>query len=317
MTLGTGGVVFVGTRGDAVHALRMSAVAGQAPEHHVIATKLHAPNGVAFRDGALYVAEIGRILRYDGIESRLASPPEPVVVTDVYPEDEWHGFRFVAFGPDGRLHVPVGVPCNACFRKDPYGTITSIEPDGKDLRVVARGIRNTVGFDWHPVTHELWFTDNGRDELGDDVPSDELNRVSAPGQHFGFPYCHAGHVLDPDLADGHACSEFTGPELELGAHVASLGMRFYSGALVPGTDATHPAILVAEHGSWNRTTPVGYRVMVLKLDGSKVVGQDVLVDGFLQPGGPWGRPVDVQPLPDGSVLVSDDMAGVIYRLSAK
>jgi glucose/arabinose dehydrogenase len=313
---GDRGTIFVGTReGDTVRALVDRDGDFHADEVHVVARGLDTPNGVAFRGGALYVAEISRILRLDAIEDHLDDPPKPVVVNADYPRDKWHGWKFIAFSPDGRLHVPVGAPCNACEREDPYAGITSLAADGSDRRQVARGVRNTVGFDWHPVTKELWFTDNGRDMLGDELPNDELNRAPKEGLHFGFPYCHQGDVLDPEFGKGHSCDTYVPPARKLGPHVAALGMRFYRGTMFP--PKYRNAILIAEHGSWNRSTKIGYRVVAVFLDeaGTATTGEEVLVEGFLQGEKAWGRPVDVLELPDGSVLISDDFAGAIYRLT--
>ena len=313
---GDGGTIFVGSRErGVVRALQDTDGDFRADVRHEIARGLQMPNGVAVRDGALYVAEVSRILRYDAIESHLADPPRGAVVTAGYPRDEWHGWKFIAFGPDGRLYVPVGAPCNTCVREDPYASITSILPDGTDMRIVARGVRNSVGFAWHPATKEMWFTDNGRDMLGDDVPSDELDRVRAPGLHFGFPYCHQGDVADPELGAGKDCATYEPPAAKLGAHVAALGMRFYQGAQFPAK--YRGAAIIALHGSWNRTVPDGYRVVAAFFDdsGTKVTRVEPLVDGFLHDGAAWGRPVDVLELPDGSMLVSDDHGGAIYRLS--
>ena len=272
------------------------------------------PNGVALRDGALYVGEVSRILRFDNIESSLRTPPAPVVVTESYPSDRHHGWKFIAFGPDGYLYVPVGAPCNTCESQDPvYASITRIRPDGTGREIYASGVRNTVGFDWHPVTKELWFTDNGRDMLGDDVPPDELNRASSKGLHFGYPYCHAGNISDPEFGGRRPCSDFIAPAKALGPHVAALGMRFYTGSMFPA--GYRQQILFAEHGSWNRSMPIGYRVMLAKLKGNEVVGYEPFAEGWLQGRRAWGRPVDVLVMPDGALLVSDDLAGAIYRIS--
>jgi glucose/arabinose dehydrogenase len=316
LTLSPNGVVYVGNRkGDSVYALRDGDGDGRAESVTVVDSGLDAPNGVAWKDGALYVAEVHRILRYDGIDERLESPPEPVVVTDDYPTDRHHGWKFIAFGPDGWLYVPVGAPCNVCESDEIYASITRIRPDGSGREIYARGIRNTVGFDWHPQTGELWFTENGRDRMGDDVPPDEINRAPKPGMHFGFPYCH-GDVPDPELGSKRPCSEFTPPELELGAHVAALGMRFYTGGMFPAD--YRGDVLFAEHGSWNRSQPIGYRVMRVRMEGSKAVSAEPFASGWLPEGGsegdPWGRPVDVLQMPDGALLVSDDEAGVVYRI---
>jgi len=309
LALGARGTVFVGTRREGrVYAVRDGTV-------RTIARGLRSPNGVAFREGSLFVAEISRVLRWDDIEDRLDDPPAPAVVRDDFPADDWHGWKFIAFGPDDRLYVPVGAPCNVCERDDErYASILRMKPDGTELEVFARGVRNTVGFDWHPETGELWFTDNGRDLLGDDLPPDELNRAPEAGLHFGFPYCHGRAVSDPELGRGRPCSGFRPPERELGAHVAALGMRFYRGDSFP---AEYRHIFIAEHGSWNRSTPDGYRVTTVRLDAEgRAVSYEPFAEGWLRPdgAGAWGRPVDLLVLPDGSLLVSDDRAGAIYRI---
>jgi glucose/arabinose dehydrogenase len=272
------------------------------------------PNGVAFHNGALYVAEVNRVLRFDNIEARLKNPPQPVVVNDSFPTKKHHGWKFIRFGPDGKLYVPVGAPCNVCESDDQrFATIMRMNPDGTGLEIFARGVRNTVGFDWHPVTRELWFTDNGRDWMGDDQPPDELNRAPIGGLHFGFPYRHGKDVTDPEHGRKMKKGEFVPPELELGPHVASLGMRFYTGAMFPPEYRNR--IFIAEHGSWNRSDPLGYRVTTVRLEGNRAVDYQVFAEGWLQEGRAWGRPVDVQVMPDGALLVSDDKAGVIYRIS--
>lgn len=316
MTVGEKGTLFVGTRdgNGSVYAVVDADRDGKADAVHVVASGLQMPNGVAVKDGALYVAEVSRILRFDGIEERLADPPRPAVVTDSYPKDTHHGWKFIAFGPDGWLYVPVGAPCNVCERDDPrYASITRIRPDGSGMEVFARGVRNTVGFDWHPETKELWFTDNGRDALGDDLPPDELNRAPAAGLHFGFPYCHGGDVPDPELGARRPCSEFVPPERKLGPHVASLGMRFYRGTAFP--EEYRGQVFLAEHGSWNRSRKIGYRVSLVRLSGGRAVSYEPFVEGWLKGEEAWGRPVDVQELPDGSLLVSDDRAGLVYRIA--
>jgi glucose/arabinose dehydrogenase len=315
MTLGPGGTLFVGTRtAGNVYAVVDADKDQKADRVVTIARGLEMPNGVAMRDGSLYVAEVSRILRFDNIEASLDKPPAPAVVIDSYPKDRHHGWKFMAFGPDGWLYVPVGAPCNVCERPDPrYSSITRIKPDGSGLEVFASGVRNTVGFDWHPVTKELWFTDNGRDMLGDDLPPDELNVAPAKGLHFGFPYCHAGTVSDPEFGPSRPCAGFTPPARTLGPHVAALGLRFYTGAMFPTSYRNQ--ILIAEHGSWNRSVPIGYRVMKVTLSGNRVTGYEPFVEGWLQGRKAWGRPVDVLVMPDGALLVSDDQAGVIYRVS--
>ncbi|MFI4925115.1 MAG: PQQ-dependent sugar dehydrogenase, partial [Vicinamibacteria bacterium] len=275
---------------------------------------LREPAGVAFRDGALYVSAVSRILRLDDIERRLDNPPSPVLVSDRFPDDGHHGRKFIAFGPDGKLYVPVGAPCNVCepdFER--YANIGRMNPDGSGFEVVARGVRNTVGFDWHPRTRELWFTDNGRDMLGDDQPPDELNRLARSGQNFGYPYCHGGTIPDPGFGARHACSEFVAPAQNLGPHVASLGMRFYTGTQFPAEYRNQ--VFIAEHGSWNRSRRIGYRVTLVRLDEQgRAVKYEPFAEGWLQGESAWGRPADVAVAPDGSLLVSDDAAGAIYRI---
>jgi glucose/arabinose dehydrogenase len=324
MALGDKGTLFVGSmRAGKVHAVVDRDGDQKADQVLTIASGLNMPSGIAFRDGALYVAEVSRVTRYDGIESRLDNPPAPVVVYDKLPGDRHHGWKFIAFGPDGMLYVPVGAPCNICERDDPYASILRMKPDGTGLEVYARGVRNTVGFDWHPVTKELWFTDNGRDALGNDVPSDELNHAPKPGMHFGFPYCHQGDVADPEFGK-RPCSEFQPPAQKLGPHVAAIGMTFYTGTMFPAEYRNQ--IFIAEHGSWNRDTPLGYRVTAVTVDGGKALGYTPFAEGWLQEGGPRGRggvgsnsgrPADVLVMPDGALLVSDDDGGVIYRIAYK
>ena len=285
----------------------------RADEVITVARGLRMPNGVAFRGGALYVGEVSRVLRYDNIEARLSNPPTPVVVNDTFPGDRHHGWKFIRFGPDGQLYVPVGAPCNVCERSDGhYALIMRMNPDGTGLEVFARGVRNTVGFDWHPETKTLWFTDNGRDWLGDDVPPDELNHAARKGLHFGFPYCHGGDISDPEFGGKHACEEFVPPAMKLGPHVAAIGMRFYTGTMFP--DRYRNQIFIAEHGSWNRSTPIGYRVTLVRLEENRAVTYEVFAEGWLQGNAAWGRPADVLVMPDGALLVSDDRAGVIYRI---
>lgn len=311
MALGEKGTLFVGTQGAgkvyAVHAL--------ADGRHEIATVaqgLNRPNGVAFHDGSLYVAEIQRVLRYDAIEGRLDSPPKPAVVRNDLPADRHHGWRYIAFGPDGKLYVPIGAPCNVCDQKG-YAQITRMNADGSGREVFATGIRNTVGFTWHPVTKELWFTDNGRDWLGEDVPPDELNRAPKAGLNFGFPFCHAGDIKDPEFGKLGDCAKATPPARKLGAHVAPLGLKFYTGTQFP--ESYRNQIFIAEHGSWNRKERAGYRVTLVRLQDDKVTAYEPFITGWNQADGVLGRPTDLLVLPDGSMLVSDDMAGVIYRIS--
>jgi len=310
---GTKGTVFVGTKNDGtVYALVDGDGDGRAEAVHQIARELDGANGIAFRDGALYVAEHERVLRFDDIESRLADPPEPVVVYDGFPSEKHHGWRYIGFGPDGLLYVGIGAPCNVCDEEDAiFASIARMRVDGSAPEVYASGIRNTVGFDWHPETKALWFTDNGRDHLGDDRPPDELNVATGAGQDFGFPFCHGGDIPDPKF-DGRPCSDFRPPAQKLGPHVAALGMRFYGGSAFP--PPYRGAVFIAEHGSWNRSTPIGYRVTVVRFADGKPVSYEPFVEGWLQDDDAWGRPVDVLVMPDGALLVSDDKAGAVYRI---
>jgi glucose/arabinose dehydrogenase len=303
---GEQGTLFVGSRsGGAVHAVTRE---GRVLK---IAEGLTMPNGVAVRDGALYVAEVGRILRFDDIEKNLQSPPRPQVVYDRLPRDAHHGWKFIRFGPDGRLYVPVGAPCNVCDR-DGYALIGRLDVVSRTYEVFSRGVRNTVGFDWHPQTRELWFTDNGRDWLGDELPADELNRAPRAGMHFGFPHCHQGDLPDPEFGRGRSCGEFVPPVQNLGPHVAALGMRFYTGSIFPAEYRNQ--IFIAEHGSWNRSKKIGYRVSLVRIRDDRAVSYEPFAQGWLQGESAWGRPVDLEVLPDGSLLVSDDHAGAIYRI---
>ena len=315
MTWGDKGTLFVGTNEGRVFALTFPAGGlGGTPAIHVVASGLRDPAGVAFRNGALYVSAVSRILRLDDIEARLASPPSPVVVTDAFPTDGHHGRKFIAFGPDGKLYVPVGAPCNVCAPDpDRYANIQRMNPDGSGREVVARGVRNSVGFDWDPRTKDLWFTSNGRDMMGDDVPPDTLNHLTKVPQHFGYPYCHGGTIADPEFGARRPCSDFTPPAQNLGPHVAALGMRFYTGAQFPA--AYRNAVFIAEHGSWNRSRKIGYRISVVRLDATgRPIAYEPFAEGWLQGESAWGRPADVLVAPDGSLLVADDSAGAIYRI---
>lgn len=320
MALGAKGTVFVGNRdGDKVYALVDEDKDGVAEKTYVIAQGLKdMPNGVAFKDGSLYVAEVSRIWRFDNIEDQLANPPKPVLVYDKLPKDTHHGWKYIAFGPDGKLYVPIGAPCNICDNtdKDPrYASITRMNPDGTGFEIFAHGVRNTVGFDWNPQTKELWFTDNGRDMLGENIPPDELNRAEKPGMNFGYPFIHAGDIVDPEFGKGKDPKNYTPPAAKLAPHTASLGMKFYTGNMFPASYKNQ--IFIAEHGSWNRKEPMGYRITLVKLDGNKVVSYEPFATGWLNNGKAWGRPVDVLQLPDGSLLVSDDSANLVYRISYK
>jgi len=274
---------------------------------------LNMPNGVAFHDGALYVAELNRIWRYDNIESHLNDPPKPQLVYSGFPGDKHHGWKFIDFGPDGMLYANIGGPCNVCTRPDPYASIVRMKPDGSNFEIFARGIRNTVGFDWNPLTKALWFTENGVDYMGDNVPPDELNIAPRAGMNFGFPKCYGTKGVDPRFGISSDCKSTTPPALELPAHVAPLGMRFYTGSMFPAEYKNQ--VFIAEHGSFNRSTPAGYGIVLVRVENNKPVKWEPFAEGWLQNGRAWGRPVDVQVMPDGALLVSDDTANTIYRIT--
>ncbi len=312
------GTLFVGSRGEgSVYALKDLDGDFHADTMFVIDEDLKLPVGVAFHKGDLYVAAVSQILKYENIEERLGEEIEPVVVYGKYPTETHHGWKYIAFGPDDKLYVPVGAPCNICESEDEiFNTITRINPDGTGLEIIASGVRNSVGFDWHPETGELYFTDNGRDMLGNDKPACELNRLQKDGEHFGYPYCHQGDIADPEFGEKRGCDEFVKPFQNLGPHVAPLGIEFYEGKQFP-TDYKN-RMLIAEHGSWNRDTPIGYRLSMVAIDeNGKSQGYDMFAEGWLQDGKAWGRPVDIEQLKDGSILVSDDFADVIYRIYYK
>ena len=309
------GIVFVGSRkAGKVYALIDADKDGVAEKVVTVAEGLNKPNGVALLNGALYVAEISRILRFDNIEQSYASKPAYKVIKDDLPGETWHGEKYIKAGPDGKLYVPIGAPCNVCDKEDAvYSKIWRMDPDGSHWELYARGVRNTVGFTWHPATKEMWFTDNGRDEMGDNMPSCELNHAPKAGLHFGFPYCHGGAVPDPDFAKGKSCEQFEAPVAKLGPHVAPLGLAFYTGSQFPA--AYRNQLFIAEHGSWNRSSKIGYQVRLITLYGNKLVSDTAFIDGFLQGEEASGRPVDVAVMPDGALLVSDDHAHRVYRIT--
>jgi glucose/arabinose dehydrogenase len=314
MALGENGTLFVGSKGKG----NVYAVVDRDGDHradvvHTIARELHMPVGVAYKDGSLYVSAVDRILRFDHIEQHLNDPPAPMVVTDRLPKETSHGWKYIAFGPDQKLYVAVGVPCNICEPDSDHGLLGRLNRDGSGYEIVARGIRNSVGFDWDPLTKELWFTDNGRDWLGDNQPPDELNHAPTTGMHFGYPYCHGSSISDPEYGSKRPCNVFTPTALDLGPHVAALGMRFYTARMFP--EEYQNQIFIAEHGSWNRSEKIGYRITLASRDRQGQLRYSVFAEGWLQGTEAWGRPVDVLVMPDGALLVSDDLAGVIYRIA--
>jgi glucose/arabinose dehydrogenase len=319
LAISPSGIIYVGNRdGDKVYAVKDSDGDFKADKRWVIASGLNMPNGVAFKDGDLYVAEVNRILKFPQIESKLSNPGEPTVVYDKYPTETSHGWKYIAFGPDGKLYVPVGAPCNICEPKDEvFASITTLDVKTGEREIYARGVRNSVGFTWHRETKQLWFTDNGRDLMGDDVPNCELNVATKKGLHFGFPYCHQGDVKDPEFGNKRECKDFVPPVQKMGTHVAPLGLKFYTGGMFPSEYKNQ--VIVARHGSWNRTKKNGYDIHLVKLNGNTATSQSVFASGWLDNGSQkvWGRPVDVLQLNDGSLLVSDDQANVIYRISYK
>lgn len=317
MALGDNGTVFVGNRkGNSVYALVDADNDGYAEKKYTIVKDLNMPNGVAVHNGSLYIAELSKISRIDNIESNLENPPKPVLVSDSFPKEPHHGWKYIAFGPDGKLYVPVGAPCNICdsAQNDKrFASITRMNPDGSGFEVFANGVRNSVGFTWHPATKQMWFTENGRDMLGDDVPADELNTAPQAGMHFGYPYCHEGRLLDSAYGKGKDCSQYVAPAARLAPHTAALGLKFYTGNMFPAQYQNQ--IFIAEHGSWNRSQPIGYRITLVKLEGNTVKSYEPFAEGWLKEGKAWGRPVDVLLLKDGSLLVSDDHANAVYRIT--
>jgi glucose/arabinose dehydrogenase len=320
LALGDKGTVFVSNR----LAKNVYAVIDRNGKHEVktILKGLNAPNGIAFSKGTLYVAERNRITRYEGIEDTLDNPPEGKVVIDgLDPTTQpGHFWKFLAMGPDGKLYFNIGSPQNITMPTYMQAVIMRVDPKSGVLENYAQGVRQSVGFDWHPRTKELWFTDNGRDWIGDDLPEDELNVVKHQGEHFGFPYCHQGDTLDPEYGKNRSCSQFTPPVLKLGAHIAPLGMRFYTGKMFPAEYKNN--IFIARHGSWNRSVKRGYDVYRVVLDDKgKVVKYEPFLTGFLvdDKADPpmWGRPVDMLVMKDGALLVSDDYNGIVYRISYK
>jgi glucose/arabinose dehydrogenase len=311
MTFGKNGTLFVGSRFPGnVYAVTPKG------EAKTIAKGLYRSNGVAYRNGTLYIAELSKISKIDNVEANLDNTPAPTLIFDALPKDEAHGWKYMKLGPDGWLYFQIGAPGNIVLPPYTHAQIVRLDPDRKVLETVTMGVRNSVGMDFHPKTKQLWFTNNARDWLGDDLPNDTLHHVSAKGQHHGYPFCHQGDLLDDQFGAGRSCDEFVKPDSKLGPHVAALGMRFYTGNQFPAEYRNN--IFIAEHGSWNRTKKTGFNITRVVLDDKgKVTKQEVFASGWLQGDQFWGRPADVQVAPDGSLLVSDDVAGAILRIAYK
>jgi glucose/arabinose dehydrogenase len=307
MTFAQEGTLFVGSKEGTVYAVTKNR------EVYIIDKDLKLPIGIDYYNNDLYVSSLSKIVKYKNILKNLKAPPPPVIVNDSFPDDRHHGGKFIKIGPDKKIYITIGAPCNVCLKEDNrYATISRLDLDGRNFEIYARGVRNSVGFDWHPETDELWFTDNGRDWLGDNQPPDELNRSGKKGQHFGFPFVHGKEIRDPEYGKEKGEINFTPPEQELPAHVASLGMRFYTGNMFP--DYYKNGIYIAEHGSWNRSSKTGCRISFVKIRDSRAVSYEVFASGWLDNEQYWGRPADVEIGPDGALFISDDKADLIYRI---
>jgi len=311
MTWGDKGTLFVSSRvAGNVYAVVDK---GGSREVKTIAKGLNLPNGIAFKNGALYIAEIHRITRMDGIEDKLDAPPAMTPVYETLPKDAPHGWKYLAFGPDGKLYFNIGAPCNICMPPDTHANISRVNADGTGFEYFAHGVRNSVGFDWHPVTKELYFATHARDWLGEDVPSDRLDHAPKKGLHFGFPYCHQGDIPDPEFGKGHSCAEFAAPLLKTGPHVAGNGVQFYTGSMFPPEYKNR--MFLAQRGAWNRTQKTGFKVMMVTLRPGDVPKYETFAEGWLDGDKFWGRPVYTQMMKDGSLLISDDYAGAIFRVT--
>lgn len=318
MAMGDNGTLFVGTRNEnTVYAIQ-DTDGDYVADNVMVLDTMQVPNGVAMRNGDLYVAQVGSLWKYPAIEDNLKGTPKKELVYDDYPTEFHHGWKYIAFGPDDKLYVPVGAPCNICNRTDEderFATITRMDPDGSNREIYAKGVRNTVGFTWHPESGDMWFTDNGRDMLGDDIPPCELNHISEAGQHFGYPFCHGGIVKDPEFGDQRPCLDFVDPAFQFGAHTAPLAVKFYTGTMFP--KEYQGQAFVAQHGSWNRSKKVGYRIMMVDVTNGQAVEGKPFIDGWLneETQEASGRPVDILWLKDGSMLISDDYGDAIYRVT--
>lgn len=324
MAISPSGIIYVGTRrtgeNGKVYAIIDEDNDYKADSVKVIASGLRMPNGVAFRGNDLYVAEVSNIWRFEDIDNQMDQNPEPTLVNGDFPTESSHGWKYIAFGPDDKLYVPVGAPCNVCNREEEnpiYASLTRMNPDGSNREIIAHGIRNTVGFTWHPETGNLWFTDNGRDWMGDDIPPCELNEITEEGAHFGFPYLHGNDIWDPEFGASQEAQQmdFILPKQELGPHVAPLDVMFYTGDMFP--EKYKNQALIAEHGSWNRSEKIGYQISIVTFDNQgNATSYQPFIKGWLQgEEDVRGRPVAFLQLEDGSVLISDDQEGIIYRVT--
>ncbi len=313
LAIGKQGTVFVSSKTTgSIYAISQSD--GKEKQVRIIANGLKSPSGITYHEGTLYVTALNRIFRFDQIENNLDQINEPVIIYDNLPKESFHSTRYMAVGHDNLLYISVGAPCDAC-EADPmrYALIARLNPNGSNFEVYAQGIRNSLGFDWHPKTHELWFSDIGRDWMGEDLPPDELNYAATQGLHFGFPNCHAGKILDPKYGAKRGCDKSQAPIAELEPHVSPHGIKFYSGRMFP--PEYHDQLIIAEHGSWNRRAPVGFRLQHFQLKNNQIVKKEIFAEGWFNDQKVWGRPTDLLVMPDGALLVSDDLAGAIYRIS--
>jgi glucose/arabinose dehydrogenase len=311
MTWGDKGTLFVSSRvAGNVYAVLDK---GGSREVKTIAKGLNLPNGIAFKNGVLYVAEIHRITKMEGIEDKLDAPPAMTPVYETLPKDAPHGWKYLAFGPDGKLYFNIGAPCNICMPPDTHANISRVNPDGTGFEYFALGVRNSVGFDWHPATKELYFATHARDWLGEDTPSDRLDHAPKKGLHFGYPYCHDGDVADPQFGKDRGCAEFPRPVVKTGPHVAGNGVQFYTGSMFPPEYQNR--MFLAQRGSWNRTQKSGFKVMMVTLRPGDAPRYETFAEGWLEGDKFWGRPVYTQQMKDGSLLISDDYTGAIFRVT--